>query len=112
MSYRASGLRAWIWQRISAVVLALSTLLALSYFLTGGPTNYQNWRNLLAQVPVTVMIGLSFGALLAHIWVGVRDIIIDYISPPGLRYVLLSLLALWLFALGLWVLLLLARISV
>jgi len=110
MSYRASGLRAWVWQRVSAVVLALFTLLVIGYFLSGGPSSYQDWHNLLAQAPVTVMIGLSFGALLAHIWVGVRDIIIDYISRPWLRYILLSLLALWLFSLGLWVLLLLARI--
>ncbi|CAK0759748.1 Succinate dehydrogenase hydrophobic membrane anchor subunit [Gammaproteobacteria bacterium] len=112
MSYRASGLRAWVWQRVSAVVLTLFVLLVCGYWLTGGPADYQGWHNLLAQPAVAVMVGLSFGALLAHIWVGVRDVILDYLSPPWLRHILLALLALWLFALGLWVLLILARVFV
>lgn len=112
MSYRASGLRAWIWQRVSAVILAVFIVLILGNWLRGGPTDYHDWNNTIAQTPITLIIGLSFGALLAHAWVGVRDIFIDYISHSGLRHTLLSLLALWLLTLGLWVFLILARVFV
>ena len=44
-----------------------------------------------------------FGAaLLAHAWVGLRDVILDYVRPAALRLSLLGLLALALATLGVW----------
>lgn len=110
MSHRASGLRAWIWQRVSAAVLALGTLGALGYWLAGGAPDYAGWRAALANPPVTVAVAVWFGALLAHAWVGVRDVILDYVAIPLPRYLALAALAVGLLALGVWMLLILARV--
>ena len=112
MSYRASGFRAWVWQRVSSVVLAICVLFILGFWYAGGAADYQSWRAIFSQSPITVLVGLFFGALLAHTWVGVRDIILDYVALPGLRYVFLACLALWLLSLGLWVLFILSRVFV
>jgi succinate dehydrogenase / fumarate reductase membrane anchor subunit len=52
-------------------------------------------------------------ALMAHAWVGMRDVILDYLKPVGLRLAVLSLTGLLLAGSGLWALrsLLLAAVS-
>jgi len=51
-------------------------------------------------------------ALLLHAWVGMRDILIDYVQPVALRVGLLAAVGLGLVACALWatVVLLLARL--
>ena len=110
MSHRASGLRAWVWQRVSAVLLALFTLSTLGYALGGGASDYQSWRAVLAMPAVTVALAVLFGALLAHLWVGIRDVLLDYLPIPALRYSAVALLAIGLLAMGVWMLLILTRI--
>ena len=45
-----------------------------------------------------------FGALLAHMWVGLRDVLLDYARPPGVQRGLLGAVAAGLVALAGWVL--------
>jgi succinate dehydrogenase / fumarate reductase membrane anchor subunit len=99
----ATGLRAWIVQRISAIYLALFIIYCLIVCAGADEFSYAAWRGWLAQPFVTIGIGLFFLALLLHIWVGVRDVLLDYIKPIGLRFTLLALLAVSLIGLGLWV---------
>lgn len=101
-----SGLRAWILQRLSAVVLTAGIL---AVALWDGLDDYQSWRTLVMQPWGAALLGLLGGALLAHSWVGMRDIILDYVAPRSIRYALLAALALWLIFLGSWVLIILTR---
>ena len=40
----------------------------------------------------------------SHAWVGIRDVILDYVRRPLLRLTLLALLWAWLLALAVWLL--------
>ena len=110
MSYRASGLRAWIWQRVSAIVIFFLLLFFVINSALNQSITYDAWRHYLSQSLNKVIIGLFFSALLAHSWVGIRDIFIDYVHISWLRHLLIAILALWLLALGLWVLIILAAV--
>lgn len=44
-----------------------------------------------------------FAALLAHAWIGVRDVILDYVHPVAIRFFALAVLALGLTGAGFWV---------
>jgi succinate dehydrogenase hydrophobic membrane anchor protein len=57
------------------------------------PHSYPAWRAWLVNSGVSIATGVFFAALLAHAWVGVRDVIIDYVHPEALRVCLLALLA-------------------
>ena len=59
------------------------------------------------------IIVLIFVALLFHAWVGVRDVLMDYVSPIAIRASLLTLVSLTLLACGLWAaqILILARLA-
>jgi succinate dehydrogenase / fumarate reductase, membrane anchor subunit len=99
---RASGLWAWVLQRVSAVYLALCAPLLLWRFLLAPPADYHQWRDWLATPWVSVVLLLFLLALLLHAWVGIRDVVIDYVRPLGARLSLLTATALGLTACGLW----------
>jgi len=109
----ATGLRAWVVQRLSAIYMAVFILLMLGLFIFSPPADYKAWRELLAQTPVSVAVLLFYVSLLIHAWVGVRDILIDYVQWQVVRLLLLALFGLMLVASGLWLLevMLLARIN-
>lgn len=104
MSHQITGLRAWMLQRLSALYLAGYTLWALVYFLLHPVTDHAAWRALWAQPAMGIGAALLFIALLVHAWVGMRDVILDYVRAPLLRLALLALLWGWLLVLAVWLL--------
>jgi succinate dehydrogenase / fumarate reductase membrane anchor subunit len=82
------GLKDWLLQRLTAVVMALYTLLLLAVALWHGGLDYEAWRALFAGGPFRLATFLFMCALLYHAWVGVRDIYMDYIKPVGVRLAL------------------------
>ncbi|WP_068637383.1 succinate dehydrogenase, hydrophobic membrane anchor protein [Thauera butanivorans] len=102
------GQRAWLVQRISALlVLALLAAGGLALLL-GPPLDHARWHALATGVHGGPLIMLLFAALCAHAWVGMRDIVLDYVQPRALRLSVLTLVALVLFAVLVRVLLTLA----
>jgi len=111
MSRRASGLRAWVLQRITAVYLALFLVLVAFRWLPQPPGTHEEWRSWLADPWINVAVLVFFASLLLHAWIGIRDVVIDYVHPFGARLVLLTLTGVGLVGCGLWALqvLLMAR---
>jgi succinate dehydrogenase / fumarate reductase membrane anchor subunit len=82
------GLRDWLAQRITAAVMAVYTLVAVFVFIGQKPLTYDVWRELFAQGWMRVATLLFAVSLAWHAWVGVRDILMDYVKPDGLRLAL------------------------
>ena len=82
------GLTDWLIQRASAVVMALYTLLLLAIALWNGGIDHPLWLELFAHGGFKLASFLFMVALLYHAWIGVRDILMDYIKPAGLRLLL------------------------
>ncbi|VAX09670.1 Succinate dehydrogenase hydrophobic membrane anchor protein [hydrothermal vent metagenome] len=110
---RAAGLKAWVYQRISAVYLAGFLFYLIGFFILTPPASYDVWRLWVAQPHVSMAWLLFFISLLLHAWVGIRNVLIDYIHPFELRFILLTLTGLGLIACGVWSLqiVILARIA-
>lgn len=104
MSRRASGLKAWLIQRLSAIYLALFGLYLLLRFVLAPPADHAALAAWVASPWVALGLLVFVPALLAHAWVGIRDVLIDYVKPTGLRVAALSLFGLLFLASGLWAL--------
>ncbi|MCB1865916.1 MAG: succinate dehydrogenase, hydrophobic membrane anchor protein [Chromatiales bacterium] len=104
MSRQASGLRAWVWQRATAIYIALFLIYVVVHFALAAPVQYQSLREWLARPVVSVATLLFVGSVLIHAWVGMRDIAIDYIKPLPIRLALLGGVILVLAGSGLWIL--------
>jgi succinate dehydrogenase membrane anchor subunit len=79
------GLRDWLAQRITAVIMAVYSIIAVGVFLINKNITYVVWRDLFAQGWMRVATLLFMASLAWHAWVGVRDILMDYIKADGLR---------------------------
>jgi succinate dehydrogenase / fumarate reductase membrane anchor subunit len=107
MSRQLSGLKAWLLQRISAVYLGLFTLYVTFHLLMNTPTGFEQWSGWITALPVKLAFLLAIGLTLLHAWIGIRDVLIDYIPFTGIRLVVMTLVGLMLSGCGLWALLIL-----
>lgn len=91
------GLRDWLVQRITAVLMALFTLVLLVQVVVhAGPLGYEGWAGIFAAPWMKFLTFAVVVALAWHAWVGVRDIWMDYIKPVGLRLALHVFTLVWL----------------
>ena len=94
-----SGSRDWIVQRISAVVLAVYSVVLLGFFVTHGNVTFYEWSAFMTSLPMRLFSLITILALAGHAWVGMWTVFTDYIttnkmgsSAAGLRLVLQSLM--------------------
>lgn len=80
------GLKDWIVQRASAVVMAAYTVIFLVALGTMGSGGYGAWRAIFANGFMQFVTFIFFISLVLHLWVGIRDIWMSYIKPDGLRF--------------------------
>jgi succinate dehydrogenase / fumarate reductase membrane anchor subunit len=92
------GLRDWLAQRVTAIVMAVYTFVLLFSFLTGSNFTYEGWSALFAKQWFKLFSLVTFLALYYHAWVGMRDIWMDYVKPVGIRLTLQMLTIFWLVA--------------
>lgn len=90
------GVKDWLAQRVTAVLMAVYTVVALYLFLTAPELSYRSWAGLFAQqwfklLTMAVLLGLFY-----HAWVGMRNVWMDYIKPVMLRLVLQMATIAWL----------------
>ncbi|PRY99396.1 succinate dehydrogenase subunit D [Jezberella montanilacus] len=91
----------YLAQRVTAIIMAVYTLVLLVGILTMSGFTYQGWHNLFTFTVVMMPIGQILGSLTMislawHAWIGVRDIWMDYVGHVGVRLFLMVMTLLWL----------------
>jgi len=104
------GLRDWLAQRVTGVVMALFTVAVIVQLLRPGELGYDRWSGLFAQQWMKVLTFCVVVSLAYHAWVGMRDIWMDYVKPVGARLVLEVITIVWLVGCAGWALQVLWRI--
>ena len=95
-----SGQRAYIWQMLSGVYLALFLPYVAWLSLSQAINSASQLATLLTSVQVLIPGLVAVGLGLIHAWVGLRDVLIDY-APRRYLIGLLSAMALiWLFVIA------------
>ena len=114
-------MRDWLSQRITATLMALFTLVLLVQVLVpwyardrdgarillpqGGELQiggYEKWAGIFSQQWMKVLTFVVIVSLAWHAWVGVRDILMDYVKPVGARLVLQVATIVWLVGCAGW----------
>ena len=97
------GTRDWLAQRATAVLMVLFTLLVLAQVIfSTGPIGYDKWAGIFSTqwmkvLTLTIIVALSY-----HVWVGMRDIWMDYIKPVWLKLSLDVFTIVWLVGCAGW----------
>jgi len=79
------GLRDWLAQRITGLIMALYSIILAVVLLSGQPITYAVWSDLFTQGWMRVATLLFAASLAWHAWVGLRDILMDYVKPTEVR---------------------------
>lgn len=96
------GFGDWLLQRVTAVVMALYTVIMGLTLLCGPTLTQESWRALMSGNFMRTISLLFIVSLAYHAWVGVRDIWMDYITCDAKRLLLHSATALFLIACAGW----------
>ena len=103
MNRSIHGLKSWLLQRLSAVYLLVYLVYFLAYMLVAPWRGYEAWRAWLALPAVNVATLAFFTAVLLHAWIGLRDVVMDYVHPFAWRMTVLVLTGGALLSMALWV---------
>jgi len=105
------GLRDWLAQRVTAVLMALFTLVVLAQLIfSKGPIGYDRWAGIFSSQWMKTLTFAIIVALLYHVWIGMRDIWMDYIKPVGTRLSLQVFSIVWLVGCAGWAIQVLWRV--
>ncbi len=97
-----SGQRAWLLQRITAIYAGLYVLAAIAVLLIRPPADHSTWLGLVTYPMVWLATATFVLLLLLHAWIGLRDVILDYLKPVAVRLTALVVAAILFLLLGLW----------
>ena len=83
------GLKDWIIQRATAIIMAIYTVIFLVVAGAVAPDSFEAWRGIFANGFMKFATFLFFVSVFYHAWIGVRDIWMDYVKPDGLRLLMM-----------------------
>lgn len=101
-SLTGSGLKDWLWQRATALLLAAYFIFLMSFFIAHPGLNFSTWAGLFGSFWMKLANSLILIALLVHTWIGMWTVVTDYIKPVWLRLTALAVIKFSLFALVIW----------
>jgi len=96
------GLRDWLSQRVTAGLMALFTVAVIVQVLLPGAMGYDKWAGIFAAQWMKVLTFVVIVSLLYHVWVGMRDVWMDYVKPVGVRLALQVFTIAWLVGCAGW----------
>ena len=96
------GFRDWLAQRVTAVLMALYTVVLLLQVLVGKPMGYNKWAGIFSAQWMKAFTFVVIVSLLVHAWVGMRDIWMDYVKAVGLKLALQVFTIVWLVGCAGW----------
>lgn len=103
MSWRAQGMRTWILQRLTALYMLVYLVVFVVSLPGRSGLDYVAWRAHFSEPFANIAALLFFYSLLFHAWIGVRDILIDYVHVTSIRLIVWAILTLGLVFLAIWV---------
>ena len=97
-----NGLRDWVIQRVSAVVLAAYMIFLVGFCIALYPVNFIVWQGLFMTLPMKIFTLLALLSLVLHAWIGMWTVLTDYIKNTALQITLMMGIILSLLACFIW----------
>ncbi|MBS0350824.1 MAG: succinate dehydrogenase, hydrophobic membrane anchor protein [Proteobacteria bacterium] len=96
------GLRNWIIQRLTAVLIGLYFIFIAAYLISSQPLHFAQWRHLFDSIFVKVITLIVLLATVWHAWLGLWTVLTDYVKNLTVRIILQTLVILLLLGYILW----------
>ncbi len=83
-----NGVHDWLLLRAAAMVITLYVLYLLGFVVMSGTLTYDIWRGFFASSFTKVFTLLTLFAILVHGWIGMWQVLTDYVKPLSVRLML------------------------
>ncbi len=83
-----SGVHDFILIRASAIILACYAIFLVGFFAASAPLTYEIWHGLYSTLSMKVFTLLALVSVLIHMWIGIWQVLTDYVKCVSLRGVL------------------------
>ena len=96
------GWQDWLAQRVTAVIMVLFSVVIIGFFMLNGGAGYGQWKELFGAPLFRILALLFFLSVYYHAWIGIKDVLMDYVKSAGLRVSLYVAVLLFLVACSIW----------
>ena len=83
-----NGIHDWLLLRAAAMIMTLYVLYILGFIVMSGTLTYDIWRGFFASSFTKVFTLLTLFSILVHGWIGMWQVLTDYIKPLAMRMML------------------------
>ena len=96
------GLRDWLMQRVTAVLMVLYIFFMAGWLLLHLQPGYDSRTALFSSNVMRSFTLLFFLSVFAHAWVGMRDVVMDYVKSAGVRLIVYVVVIVLLLLYSIW----------
>ena len=82
------GLKDWLVQRVTAVLMTLYLILLAGVLFVAAPYDYAALKSIFSHQWMRIATFVFFTALLWLAWIGVRNVLMDYVHAAAVRLTL------------------------
>jgi succinate dehydrogenase membrane anchor subunit len=82
------GLKDWLIQRVSAVLMVVYITLLMVIVFISAPQDYMAWKTIFNNQWMRIATFLFLVSLFWHAWIGVRNVLMDYVHATAIRLTL------------------------
>lgn len=97
-----NGVKDYLWQRITAIILGVYVIFLLAFTLGAHPLTYAIWHELFSATWMKIFTLLALISLIKHAWVGMWTIFTDYVTCSVIRGILMVVSILLFFSYLVW----------
>ncbi|MEC5342118.1 succinate dehydrogenase membrane anchor subunit [Brenneria populi] len=83
-----NGVQDWLLLRASAIVIVLYVIYLIGFVVSADSITYEVWRAFFSMALTKVFTLLTLFSILVHAWIGMWQVLTDYIKPLALRLTL------------------------
>lgn len=81
------GVKDWLAQRVTAVFMTLYLIVLAGVLFGVAPQDYATWKGIFSHQWMRIATFVFFICVLWHAWIGMRNILMDYVHPTAVRMV-------------------------
>lgn len=101
-SLTGSGLRDWLFQRLSAIIVAAYVIFLFGYVLFSPSLTFAVWHELFSHTIMRIITLVVLMAVMVHAYVGMWTISTDYLKNTGVRLLFPAAISIALIAFFIW----------
>lgn len=83
-----NGVQDWVLLRATGVIILLYTIYMVGFCVFGPELNFATWSSFFAGTFTKVFTMLALLSVLVHAWIGLWQVLTDYVKPAMIRAIL------------------------